>query len=213
MITSLLGFVFGAYLFNCFFLLEWWKIIAILWLAGTASPEWVRPQLLNRSHFFKLFCCNITESWKSSKPGLMCHGLWTEQRAELITQHEHSCRLKCLGFLAAEYCLRQVSGTGEQREGAEEKTAKHSGKAFTSAWGSKGHKCLCLVPRWSWKHRNLLCAPHLMFRVLISCSASAHSEPSFWTLNSCLLWIIIQKLGDIMLPLLGLVPSSGPQKI
>lgn len=50
--------------------------------------------------------------------------LWSEQRAELITQHEHSRRLKCLGFLTADYCLKQVSGTGEQREGTGGETAK-----------------------------------------------------------------------------------------
>lgn len=50
--------------------------------------------------------------------------LWSEQRAELITQHEHSHRLKYLGFLTAEYCLKQVSGAGEQREGAGQQTAR-----------------------------------------------------------------------------------------
>lgn len=48
----------------------------------------------------------------------------SEQRAELISQHEHSHRLKYLGFLTAEYCLEQVSGAGEQREGAGQQIAK-----------------------------------------------------------------------------------------
>lgn len=48
----------------------------------------------------------------------------SEQRAELITQHDHSHRLKYLGFLTAEYCLKQVSGAGEQREGAGQQIAK-----------------------------------------------------------------------------------------
>lgn len=41
-----------------------------------------------------------------------------------MTQHEHSQRQKDLGFLTAEYCLKQVSGTGEQREGTGEQTSK-----------------------------------------------------------------------------------------
>lgn len=118
----------GTFLFNCFFLLEWWKIIDTPWLAETASPEWIRPQLLNRSLFFKLLCCRLREL-KVFQARINVPWLWSEQRAELITQHEHSHRLKYLGlnylgFLSAEYCLKQVSGIGDQREGVGEQTAK-----------------------------------------------------------------------------------------
>jgi len=54
----------------------------------------------------------------------MCRGCGVSRGQVLITQYEHSHRLKYFGLLSSEYCLKQVSGIEEPRESTGEQRAK-----------------------------------------------------------------------------------------
>lgn len=117
-------------------------------------------QLLSRACFFKLLCSfSFTESWKSSKSGLVCHG-WGVSRGQVLkAQHEDSRRLRYFGFPSSEHCLRRfwVQESQEEAVGNRDQRAVALWVKFCNwASGSEGQNCLCFVPHYSWNHQSLL---------------------------------------------------------